>query len=40
VREWAEQWLNGARNLKQGGLDTYRRDLDCHIWSCHGLVDT
>jgi hypothetical protein len=31
VGEWADQWLIGARNLKERGLDTYRRDLDRHI---------
>lgn len=31
VRSFADEWLAGAMNLGQGGLDTYRRDLDRHI---------
>lgn len=31
VEEWSARWLDGARNLGQGGRDTYRRDLDRHI---------
>jgi integrase len=31
VSEWADLWLDGARNLGQGGQDTYRRDLDRYI---------
>lgn len=31
VRAWADRWLDGAHNLKQGGIDTYRRDLDRYI---------
>lgn len=31
VREWASTWLDSAHNLKQGGIDTYRRDLDRYI---------
>lgn len=31
LREWSERWLEGARNLGQGGLDTYRRDLERYI---------
>lgn len=31
VREWAARWLDSAHNLKQGGVDTYRRDLDAYI---------
>lgn len=31
VRAWADTWLDGAHNLKQGGIDTYRRDLDRYI---------
>ena len=29
--DWCDDWLEGARNLGQGGRDTYRRDLDRHI---------
>jgi integrase len=31
VRDWADQWLAGARNLGAGGRETYRRDLDRYI---------
>lgn len=31
VTDWADQWLDTARNLRQGGHDTYRRDLDRYI---------
>lgn len=31
VREWADIWLDSAHKLKQGGIDTYRRDLDKYI---------
>lgn len=31
VTDWADQWLEGARNLRQGGRATYRRDLDRYI---------
>jgi integrase len=35
---WADQWLEGARNLSRGGHDTYRRDLDRHILPALGKV--
>lgn len=38
LREWADQWLAGARNLGQGGIDTYRRDLDRYILPALGDV--
>lgn len=38
VGEWADQWLEGARNLTRGGHDTYRRDLDRHILPVLGKV--
>jgi site-specific recombinase XerD len=38
VSEWTDQWLNGARNLKQGGLDTYRRGLDRHVLPALGQL--
>lgn len=31
VRTWADQWLASAHNLKRGGRETYRRDLDRYI---------
>jgi integrase len=31
VAQWADRWLDGARNLGMGGKDTYRRDLDNFI---------
>jgi integrase len=35
---WADDWLEGARNLTRGGHDTYRRDLDRHILPVLGKV--
>lgn len=31
ITAWADRWLEGARKLKTGGRDTYRRDLDRYI---------
>lgn len=31
VSDWADQWLASAHNLKRGGRETYRRDLDRYI---------
>lgn len=31
VASWAEEWLAGAHNLREGGRDLYRRDLERHI---------
>lgn len=31
LADWADQWLEGALNLGDGGRETYRRDLDRHI---------
>lgn len=31
VRAFADQWLAGAHNLREGGRSLYRRDLDRHI---------
>jgi integrase len=35
---WADDWLEGARNLTRGGRDTYRRDLDRHILPILGRI--
>ena len=31
IRAFADEWLDGAMNLGDGGRETYRRDLDRHI---------
>lgn len=31
VRTWADEWLASAHNLREGGRDLYRRDLERHI---------
>jgi integrase len=38
LERWADEWLQGARNLSRGGHDTYRRDLDRHILPVLGKV--
>jgi site-specific recombinase XerD len=38
VAEFADQWLAGAHNLREGGRSLYRRDLDRHILPALGIV--
>lgn len=38
VRAWADEWLDGAHNLKPGGRATYRRDLDRYILPALGDI--
>jgi integrase len=38
VETWAKAWLDGALNLRDGGRDLYRRDLDGYILPALGHV--
>lgn len=38
VATFAEVWLAGAHNLREGGRDLYRRDLDRHILPALGPI--
>lgn len=38
VTALADEWLTGAMNLRPGGRDTYRRDLDRHILPALGAL--
>lgn len=38
VAAWADEWLAGARNLRQGGKSAYRADVDRHILPAIGEI--